>query len=134
MPSFERPVFRKFWVTFPPPCAVVCVFPNTPLEVRQWIAAALVTPARATALGHPANAKLSGLNDVPGALPAAIWALMSAMASGRLLLGSPPRDAVVGMVTTDALPIAKRSPSYAPKKNNLSFLMGPPMDAPNCSS
>src|SRR5579883_2759405 len=72
----------------------------------------------------PAIARLSGLRFA---------AATELHASVRLLLTLPPRDAVVGSSTVDGAPTTSRCPSYARKKKNLSFRIGPPAVAPNCS-
>src|SRR5579859_579132 len=88
---------------------------------------------------QPAIFKLTGL----------IWILFasrSATAFGMLPPQSPLTSGEVqfpalGIATIDGLvtppnwlPTSYRCPSYAPKKNALSLMIGPPSDPPNCSS
>src|SRR5579863_9153404 len=75
---------------------------------------------------HPASFMLTGLSGIEPACKAEI-------ASTMLLLGSPT-EAVAGTAMPPTNPMKERKPSYPPKKKSLSFLIGPPTTAPNCSN
>src|SRR5580693_1069914 len=75
---------------------------------------------------HPASFILTALGVSPAFCTEVI-------ASTMLLLGSPT-DWVAGTAIPPTNPIKERKPSYPPKKKSLSFLIGPPTTAPNCSN
>src|ERR1700693_1613378 len=99
-----------------------------------------VTEAPETA--HPEISRLAGLTITPAAT--AGGSVISAITSGILSAQSPakPNEQVpFGVMCTieglvippNELPTLYRWPSYAPKKNALFLIIGPPRLPPNCS-